>query len=173
MKNVLTAKKNPSAIGSCFTCLQTLHFPMGLWETQSPSFSLPEEPISVLITEVMGGSPLCVCRAVPSLFFLFFSLLTSGCSQKTRCLDDHNLPYMQTIPILSPQSLARPRQATGQPSVPVDGPRAMGRYQLSPHDAGPTPSCWNQVILRSHRPTRGEEPVYCFHFSFEVFHPRR
>lgn len=85
-KNVLTAKKNPPAMGSCFPDGENFYFLMALWETLSPSSPLPAEAVSLLVTKVDFLGQLFQSFLHPGLFppSVFPSFLPPGVEDPPR-----------------------------------------------------------------------------------------
>ena len=139
-----------------------------------PPSSLPMEAISLLVTEVDFLGWLSQERdsfhiqVIFSQFFLSFSLWSKGPSLSQNSWVTTSCPTQGPTPTLQPPE---PCQTPDQPPSPCAQARcnedtlgASPRHQPCSHlDVG---------LLCSRSPARGEEPVHCFHFSFEDFHHR-
>lgn len=139
-----------------------------------PPSSLPMEAISLLVTEVDFLGWLSQDRdsfhnqVIFSQFFLSFSLCSKGPSLSQNSLVTTSCPTRGPLQFSSSQSLARHQIS---PLLPVHRPRATRTPQVHPHDTSPAPTL-DVGLLCSRSPARGEEPVHCFHFSFEDFYHR-
>ena len=136
-------------MASCFSCLQTSHFPVEKhWETPihhllCPWKRLPSLPVKWIF---YAGSPDSFhIQTISSQFFLLFFLWSQDLPRYKISGWPHSvLPEDHSSPP-APQSLARAHQAAGQPSSPCAQATSNVDTQVHPQNTSPAPA-WKWVF---------------------------